>query len=120
MMNLGPEYPELLADLALLTREFLIDRARMPADQAELLARELAEHVRRDWGGQIIYVPSGHGHDVAQRWQQIWAEFKGDNHADLARKFDCNVTHIYRIIRRLREIERRKTQGSLFPAAVAK
>lgn len=119
MMNLGPEYPELLADLALLTREFLIDRAHVPSEQAELFARELAERVRHNFGGQIIYVPTGMGHDVAQRWQQIWNRFKGDNVPELAREFDCTEIHIYRVIRRMREIERRKTQGQLFPQAPA-
>jgi|CXWL01.1.fsa_nt_gi Mor family transcriptional regulator len=117
MMNLGPEYPELLADLALQLRELLIEKAHLPNDQAELIAREAAEHVRKDWGGQIIYVPTGLGHDVQQRWLEIWNKFKGDNVSELASEFGCSEIHIYRIIKRMREIERRKTQGQLFPQA---
>jgi Mor family transcriptional regulator len=78
-MNLGPEYPELLADLALQLREFLITDAGVEPDKADKLARDAVENVRQNWGGQLIYVPTGLGHEVQQRWQEIWDKFTGDN-----------------------------------------
>lgn len=114
-MNLGPEYPELLADMALQLREFLIEEAGVAEDKAEAFARDAAERVRQNWGGQLVYVPTGLGHEVLQRWEQIWAKFSGDNVPALAKEFDCTEIHIYRIIRRMREVERRKLQRPLFP-----
>lgn len=114
-MNLGPEYPELLADLAMQVHAVLI-HAGIEPEMASKIARDCAERVRQDWGGQIIYVPIGQGFETMQRWQEIWGKFKGDNYDELAREYELTEVHVYRIIARMREAERRARQSDLFPS----
>lgn len=118
-MKFGPEYPELLADLALQLHELLVQNG-IDAGHAEDLARKHAEGVRQRWGGQLVYVPTGMGHELMQRWQEIWDKFKGDNIAELAREYGYSEMTIYRIIKRKREAETRRLHGDMFPAANTK
>lgn len=118
-MNLGPEYPELLAELAMQLHATLIQAGIEPAT-ASRIARDCAERIRQDWGGQIIYVPIGQGFDTMQRWQEIWGKFKGDNVAELAREYKLTEVHVYRIVSKMRELERRSRQSDLFPSEVTR
>ncbi len=88
---------ELLSDLAnritqLLQEHIGEDRA---ADIGQAVAEDMAQH----WGGQLVYFPKGKFLILSKRDRHIYAEFNGRNHADLARKYDVSVQHIYRIIK---------------------
>lgn len=115
-MQFKPNYPELLADLALQLRDFLTERG-LDAAEAEDAAREAAEHVRQHWGGQVVYIPLGLSAAVMRRWEEIWTKFRGDNVPQLAREYKCSEVHINRILRKLREVKRRDVQREMFPAS---
>lgn len=63
-------------------------------DQAPRIARNLSDHLADAWGGQQLYVPM----DISRRNARIFAEFTGDNHADLAAKYHMGIHNIYSII----------------------
>ncbi len=106
-------YPELLSDLAdratAVMREAGIDDAR-----AKEIGGKVAEAVRQHWGGQQVYIPIGAGFEITQRDEAMWREFNGHNHDDLVRKYHVSLQHVYRVIRRMREIAREKNQQHLF------
>ncbi len=112
-MKLGPEYPELLTDLALQLRQSLINRGRT-AEEADEIARHATEHVRRHWGGQIVYIPKGDRYEAKAQWREIWAKFTGNNVPQLAAEYDLTEIHVYYIIRQMRAEEQARLQPSLF------
>jgi len=115
-MNLGPEYPELLADLAVQLRD-LLTKSGMPADKAEQTARAAAEHVRLHWGGQIVYVPTGSRYETRQQWSEIWSKFNGKNVSQLAQEFRKTEVQIYYILRQMREQMQRELQPDLLESS---
>lgn len=114
MMNLGPEYPELLEDMAAQLRLQLVAHS-LPGCAADEIARAITEHIRHHFGGQTIYVPTGRWFDARQEWELIWAKFNGKNVTDLARSFNKTESQIYSILRQMREKKLRELQPDLLP-----
>ncbi len=106
--------PELLVDLSLQVAQALIELADLGADQANQLGREIADRMAGHWGGQNIYFPMGVSYRLSQRDRQIFDEFRGDNHAELARKFGVSLQWIYKIIKAVRREEIAARQRDLF------
>lgn len=111
--NAAVEYPELLADLADKLTEALVVRG-LEREKAKEIGREAAEFIRTEWGGQLVYIPKGTLFALTQRDLEIWREFNGHNHADLARKNNVTLQRIYQIVAAMREQEVRRRQGKLF------
>ncbi|MFO1421200.1 MAG: Mor transcription activator family protein [Candidatus Competibacteraceae bacterium] len=103
------KYPEILSDLAGLVHRRLIEQG-IGADLATKTALDLAEDVRLKWGGGLIYIPKGDGFARGCRDAEIWREFNGRNHAELARKHGLTLSCVYDIIAR----ERNRRQAGLF------
>ena len=98
----------LLEDLA----DHLADRAHqeldIPKDQAREFSEAAATFIADLWGGQILYIPKDMAGRLYSRNSKIYAEFVGDNHAELARKYGLSFQHIHRIIKKEREKRRIK------------
>ena len=109
--------PELVTDLQdQLTAQLL---AALPAgtlapQDAKIIGIKVARFITDNWGGQLIYIPKNQGGQLTQRDLQIWAEFNGNNHADMAKKYNLTVQQIYRILKEVGGRERAKVQGHLF------
>lgn len=71
---------------------------------------ELAAH----WGGQNIYFPMGLSYKLSQRDRQIYDDFTGANHSELARKYGVSLQWIYKIVKTVRQEEMARRQGALF------
>lgn len=99
-MQFPAHYPEILADLATL---FYTRLAEQRVPEAEALARALAEDMRLKWGGGLIYIPKGDRHLRDRRDADIWRQFNGRNHAELARRHGLGIAAIYNILDRERE-----------------
>lgn len=106
--------PELLADLSVHVAATLVELAGLDQDKAEQLGREIADRMAAHWGGQIIYVPMGLYIGLSRRDKQIYDEFNGTNHSELARKHDVSLQWIYKIVRTVRREEIARRQGGLF------
>lgn len=108
-------YPELLEDMAAAVGELLCDK--LPAlshDDAAEVGIALAEHLRRHWGGQSFYVPQGSQYRASLKHLEIWRDFNGRNHRQLARAHGVSLQQVYVVIRRMRQKLRDKSQGQLF------
>lgn len=106
-------YPEILADLADQVAIKLAALGIEPEHAAEIGA-QTAEHIRVHWSGSSQYIPKGTGWELSQRDRQIWSEFNGRNHAQLARKHGLTEMRIYQIIKAARKALLAKSQDSLF------
>lgn len=111
-MQLPEKYPEILADIVRLLADRL--RQHLP-DAAEVLALDLAEDLRRKFGGGLIYLPKGHDYERHHRNLALWREFNGRNHRELARRYGVTVATVYDVV----AAERVRRQASLDLAAAA-
>lgn len=113
-MNEPQKMPELLTDLAARVQQILIEKAAMDKGLAEHLGFEIARDMAETWGGQNIYVPKGLEMALHSRDEQIWSEFNGHNHNELARKYKISAQWVYTIVKRMRALEFAKRQPKLF------
>ncbi|WP_330166238.1 Mor transcription activator family protein, partial [Escherichia coli] len=65
-------------------------------------------------GGQNVYFPMGMVWKVSQRDREIFREFNGRNHHELARKFGVSLQWVYSVVKRVRKEEISRLQGQLF------
>ena len=106
--------PELLVDLAELCALALKESAGLDKDKADQVGREIAERMASHWGGQNIYFPMGLSYKLSQRDRQIYDDFTGANHSELARKYGVSLQWIYKIVKTVRQEEMARRQGALF------
>lgn len=106
-MSSMQNYPELLADLAARIGEALeacgIDTAR--AAEIGMMA---AEHVRKNYSGQLLYLPRGHAYEKDKRDREIYARCDGRNHAELAAEYSLSVVRVYQIVKAVHANEVRR------------
>lgn len=112
----GGDYPELLADLAERAAGILRAEGLAP-DRAQAVGFQVAEAVRQHWGGQLIYVPVGAHYETGQRDLEMWRDFNGCNHEALVRQYNVTIVHVYRVVKKMRRLQRARDQRDLFAAA---
>lgn len=100
-------YPELIGDLAEWLASALMGRG-LDQEEANDMALDIAERVRHQYGGQLLYIPKGTAFDRNERDAEIFQKFDGKNHGDLAAEYGLTVQHVYRILVK----ERSAVQGS--------
>lgn len=106
--------PELVADLETHTAELLARELNIPKELAVMAGKKLSRHLTDNWGGQLIYIPKNHGGRLDERDRQIYAEFDGRNHQQLAKKYGLAVQQVYKIIKLARQADAAARQGGLF------
>ncbi|MBN4667879.1 DNA-binding protein [Pandoraea nosoerga] len=106
--------PELLVDLAEQCVLVLLESAGLDADKATQVGREIADRMAAHWGGQNIYFPMGLSYKLSQRDRQIYDDFNGANHSELARKYGVSLQWIYKIVKTVRQEEMARRQGDMF------
>lgn len=94
-------YPDLLEELSAKIASLLAERGIDAAVAADA-GRHCAEFVRRDWGGQKIYIPMGKSYDVSRRDREIAARWNGKNTRELCVEYRMSETNIRRIAGNLR------------------
>lgn len=104
---------ELLSDVADLTATIVADHG-LSEDRAEQIGCAVANRIAEHWGGQLINIPKDYLFKLSQRDLQIYEDFNGTNHPDLARKYGVGVRAIYKIIKRVSKRETDRRQVSLF------
>jgi Mor family transcriptional regulator len=78
------------------------------------IGRKVVESIRHTFGGEVVYVCKGRSIDAIMLSNQIWAEYKGNNHVELSKKFGCSVQWVYEIVRTMQKLKRDEMQGDLF------
>lgn len=108
-MQLPDDYPEQLADLAGVLFERLRKNGMLDND-AGRIAMEQVEDVRIRFVGGNVYMPKCTQQNIDRRNAEIYREFNGSNHRDLAKRYNLTVASIYDILAR----ERAGQQITLF------
>ena len=72
--------------------------AKIPSEQAEQVAYELASAMTKHWGGSMLYVPKTNPEKILKRNLGIWNDFTGNNHHQLAQKYDLATPTVYQIL----------------------
>ena len=70
--------------------------------------------IAKHWGGQSLYIVKVDCFLADDRDIQIYSEFNGHNHAELAQKYDLSTIYIYRIVKRMGDLEKARKQPDLF------
>jgi Mor family transcriptional regulator len=106
-------WPKTLADLFRVLEAYN-RRAGMSDERAALDARDRVVLIGEYFGGRMVYIPKGDALRTAALHAQIWSEFTGRNHEDLAQRYGINVVSIYDILKQQRKLFQRRIQGRLF------
>lgn len=92
--------------LAVLKRHNINDAA------AADIAHALAHNIAQAWGGLNVYFPKRDSVALNARDQAIWDEFNGDNHSELAKKYNVSVQWVYKVVKRKRAADIQSRQQS--------
>lgn len=103
----------LLQDLKTHT-EHLLSEINLSPELASQVANELMFQISQHWGGQLIYVVKDNKFLADRRDVEIYRAFDGQNHAELAQQYGLTTPYIYRIIKRMSEMERQNRNYDLF------
>ena len=106
-------WPELLRDLTDKSEEIL-KQAGVDAILASDAAHRLADAMRHDWGGQLIYFPKGDALDLSDRDIEFYGRWNGttEHLAELCMEYDISLQWGYKIIKAVRALD--KSQRELF------
>ena len=105
---------ELLEELAKHTSRLLQEILGVESEASKHVGQEVANYMATTWGGQSVYIPKGVSISISKRHLEIYAEFNGHNHAELAQKYAFSMPWIYRIVQLMRAEELARRQGRLF------
>lgn len=93
-----PGYPETLIDFAQVMFVELMNQGHAP-DRAAVLAHALTEALRREIGGQRLYMTRGVHFEARSRARLIQTQFNGRNVTTLARLHDLSEERVRQILR---------------------
>lgn len=113
-MTMEERKAELIADMEEHMVACLVSVTNISKQDARMAARQVAAHLTKHWGGQILYFPKNHLGRLSGRDAEIWRKFNGRNHAELAREYNLTVQQIYKIVREAQALHRKKTQADMF------
>ncbi len=102
-------YPEMLDEL----REELaaaMEEFDVPPTVARDVAWKVVEKTRKNWGGQLVYIPKGLEFELTQRDLEIYKRYNGANMTKLCRAYGVSSRRIYHILAAMHE----RSQGKLF------
>jgi Mor family transcriptional regulator len=94
--------------------ENVLKKNGIDEDKAVQLATSTVDDFRHQCGGMSIYVPKGVGLDAIVKHDRIFKDFRGSNHAELAKKYGLSEQRIYQIIKSIQAAEFKRVQPGLF------
>jgi Mor family transcriptional regulator len=101
MSDFHNKWPEKLVEIyEHLVNDYLKDH---PAEIARSMAERAALIMSEVGGGRVFYLPKAEKLKKNFRNNQIWKEFNGRNHENIAKDHNMSVQHIYKIIADYRE-----------------
>ena len=78
------------------------------------LGIDVVDNIRHTFGGELVYVCKGRTLDSIIKSNQIWNDFRGDNHQELSKKYNCSVQWIYEVVRTKHRLRLAEIQPDLF------
>lgn len=108
--NLAPAF---IQDMTKLGTNIIHNFADIPPESAEQIAHHIAHSMISHWGGSMLYIPKNNPATLHKRDLQIWRDFTGNNHHELAQKYNLSMVTIYQILAKVRKSLPKK-QDDLF------
>jgi Mor family transcriptional regulator len=84
------------------------------AELAEAASVEVTMLFAHLWGGQVVYIPKGVSIQASKLHQQIFDDWSGRNHHEVATKHGVSVQYVYRVVKRMRALIIARDQHDLF------
>lgn len=84
------KYPEILDELAAMFAATIVDDGFATPEAARASSLRFADRVRRELGGQKVYIPRGRDLDVEAARRAIAERFTGNNIRELCRDLDIS------------------------------
>jgi Mor family transcriptional regulator len=113
VMTFPDGYPELLEQMGQIIGAELLTLG-LPLSIANAKALSITNAIRREVGGQQLYVSKGLEYDLSLRDEEIYAAFRGNNYDDLARRFSLTTVQIRNIVRKGQLRDQARRQNKLF------
>lgn len=104
---------ELLADVEVHSRVLLLDHGVDKA-LADQVAIAIADFFAGHWGGITVVFPKDYYYKLAERDLEIWHQFNGTNHVELAKKYQMTERGIRKILDKVKKRYVDRNQGHLF------
>jgi len=105
------KYPAALTEIAAEVAKLRMDQG---ADEQEAMSLgfEVAEIIRKKWGGTQLYIPQGNNFYLSRRDEEILQELNGGNRAEVCSKYGISVRRSYQIesARRANKIHTERNQ----------
>lgn len=95
---------ELINDLAAKVSSESVDFLGVDEEKAKAFGQIIADRITEEWGGQSFYLPMNMVRKLKTRDDQIFADYTGDNIAELCMKYKLSRQAIYRIIKKVRSL----------------
>lgn len=106
---------ELLAAVAEHTAQRLVEKHKLPLDQAADIGNDLADWMAEYFGGQSVYFVKDEGFRLNARDRMIFERMARGNAHELAAELGISYVRVYQIHRRCLAEARRRLQPQLFP-----
>lgn len=87
-----------LQDMIGIGSDIIATTAKLPKEQAEKIAYDLSQSMTAHWGGSMLYIPKTSPDKLQKRNLAIWSDFTGNNHHQLAQKYNLSTITIYQIL----------------------
>ena len=104
--------PEMLADL-FDTIATAAAETGLNQEKADELALSVVDQLAAAWSGQLLYFGKNTHMRLRQRDLDMYRDFDGHNHAELADKYKLSVVRVYAIIKKVEELISVEGQQSL-------
>ncbi|GKT19765.1 DNA-binding protein [Acidovorax sp. SUPP2522] len=91
---------ELLAEMLDVVERQLVD-VGVPAEAAGLVAAYLVDYLSTYWAGQVVSFPKDACYKLTLKELEVWSLFRGDNHDQLARRFNMTPRGMRKLIARI-------------------
>lgn len=92
-----------LQDMVGYGASIIASSAQIPIQQAEQIAYDLTQSLTKHWGGSMLYVPKLDSERRKKRNLAIWDDFTGNNHHQLAQRYDLSTVAIYQILAHIKD-----------------
>lgn len=106
--------PELIKDLAGTAAHIAVKHYDLAPPTAHKLGVDVALAFAEQAGGTQVYIPMSLSVKINHRDLQMYAQFNGSNHNELAKEYGCSVAWVYSVVKRVRKQMQDKHQLKLF------
>ena len=112
-MSLQERTADTMAHILTVISEKLIAEG-VKEDEAEAIAYQTCDEIRKNFGGSYIYLQKGREVATQLKHCKIYSEFRGNNQQELADKFDMSLQAVYRVLKAAQQKEFDEKQPKLF------